>query len=267
MSFLDELRQAADEKHRREVAEQEDHVRREAYYRDIMRPKLEFIYSFLAELAEHLNYVGREITADYQLEGYGELEGLRQGNYAVSADSRRDMKNVALSFECRGEGMVRLPMVGKHAIRRYNEYLLNNHLTFDNQIDRGGSRLEMTSTFLIENRVPVDFIFLGDVDHSRIQLTVRNFDRLGARVLSLAPESVDEAMMDRLARYVVRDDDSFLQLDITEDQRRKIREQVEAEQRQRELESRMAEMADRVESEPQNLRSSLSKWLERFRRR
>lgn len=102
--------------------------------------------------------------------------------------------------------------------------------------------------FSVDNEVPVVFAFTANIEKSCIDLMVSNFDRIGVIRVQLKPEQVDEELLDRLGRYIIRQRSDFLELDITEEEREKIRQQVRESQLLRDCELHAAEARERAEA-------------------
>jgi hypothetical protein len=262
MGFLDDLKKRADDQKAKDHAEEKRRQELERIYREEILPKMQLIYGSLFEMAEHLNYVKFDVSASYALETYGALEGMKQSAYSVSTDSRDNMTSIVLAFWCTGDGRIEIPVIGKRDIDRYSEYLRIHRLAYKTRMRRDTAQREMGADFIVENKIPVEFEFKVDIETSTIVLRIFNFERLGARTIRIRPQEVDRAFVDRLAEYVVRERDDFVQIEMDEDKRRQIREQLEREKQFREQELAMAEQLEAQQREPGD-RGFLNRLMER----
>lgn len=230
MSILDELKKQADVIKSEQTAEKLLQAEHEAFYRSDILPKLEYIYSWLFELTEHLNLIKPDIKAHYSIEHYGELPVLQQEGYRISVDSRLDMKKLALTFECVADGKITQGVEGKRNIEQYVEYLQATRLPFIRRDQMLNASEAMESEFDIELRVPVTFGFIANIESGCIDMSIRNFDHLEVRQIPLKPGDVTEDFMDNIGRYLIREREDFYKLDISEDEREQIRIRLRAEQ-------------------------------------
>lgn len=253
MSILDELKKQADAIKTEQTAEKRLQAEREAFYRSDILPKLEYIYSWLFELTEHLNLIKPVINAYYSIEQYGALPALQQEAYRISVDSRRDMKKIALTFECVAKGKVTQGIEGKRNIEQYVEYLRRTRLPVERRDQRDTTSEVMKTEFDIGLCVPVTFGFIANIESGCIDMSIRNFDHLGLRRIPVRPGDVTEDFMDNIGRYLMRERDDFYKLDISEDERERIRARLHAEQVQRARELRELEVKERAEQAQQDL--------------
>lgn len=247
MSILDELKKQADAIKADQSAAEQAQAEREAFYRSDILPKLEYIYSWLFELTEHLNLIKPDIKALYSLEQVGELPVLKQASYRIAVDSRRDMKKLVLGFECATEGKLTQVIEGKRNIEQYVEYLRGTKIQF-NRRDQVANAAELKGAeFEIELRVPVTFSFIANIEAGFIDMRIRNFDHLGLRQIPVKPGDITEAFMDNIGRYLMREREDFYKLDISDDERERIRLRLREELAQRDRELHELEAKARAE--------------------
>lgn len=229
MGYLEDLKQEAQtrkaEQQRRETGEQ-------AQQASIveLQPKLRQIYGYLKDLTEQLNVVKPDLRVNYQVEGLGQLQGLAQGDYAVSADNPNDLKSVTLSFSCgRGDDNRRtIQTADRDAFLRQREYLWQHNLQFDYKVSATGQ-----TTFLLKPQITVRIEFVPDPAAHKIRCTVRNLDRLGKDSYLIEPEAINSAGLDAIAAVVLRKSSSLETLTgakLSEQDRARIREALQKEQ-------------------------------------
>lgn len=244
MGYLDELKKQAEDRRALEEAEARRRAERERIYRAEILPRLESAFTYLSQLVEHLNYVRPDVRPEYVIPGYGPLEGLVQGDYGIKSDSRRNMKQIVVHYVCRGEGVVKFEVRDRQAVQQMVDDLRGAGLPFNHREVLNNAYGVTAALFEVEPAVPVTVALEADVDNSRVVLTLRNLDGFGVRRLNLAPQQLDEALLDRVARAVVREDMGLLREDLPEETRRMLQQKIREEQARREAELRAAEEAE-----------------------
>ena len=219
MGYLDELKKQADEQRAGEQAAQTLQEKREAFYRGEILPRMEATYTYLSQLAEHLNYVKPDTSPCYKLRGFGDLGKLRQSEYEIQVDSRDNMKVLVLQCYCEGEDKVEFTVNGQKAINRYVEYLGSTGLKFDYKVTKDDKFVALDARFTVTPRFPLTLKMQADVENSRINLELKNFEDFVVRSFQLRAEQVNDEFRDHMARYIVREDDNFMRLDVPEDTR------------------------------------------------
>ncbi|MFO7602405.1 MAG: hypothetical protein R6X06_01170 [Gammaproteobacteria bacterium] len=230
MGLLDELRQQADSIRDSEENQKARAAQLEAWSRAQVRPKLTQIYTYLNELISHLEVVQPDTPVAYPLKGYGTLENLVQANYKLTTDSREDMRRVTLAFSCEAKGTVSFNVEGKPQVERLRELLMVCKLAFTSREYRDDRHNLVSAQFNVEAKVPVLFNFELAENKTTINLTIRNFEGLGTHVYRLQPEMIDEQLLDQMGLYILRADNHFLRLDMSEEERDRLRQRLSGEQ-------------------------------------
>jgi hypothetical protein len=102
--------------------------------------------------------------------------------------------------------------------------------------------------------VNISIQFIGNQDSSYIQLLLGNFEGPGVIKRNIEAKNINKDFLDKLGRYVLREDNKLFALDISERDKQAIREMVEKERAKRELE--IAEMDRLAEEEKEKEKSS-----------
>lgn len=247
MGVLDDLRKQADGVKEQQLAEQQRREALDEAYRERILPRLEAAYTYLSELVQHLNVVRPDVRAGYELAGFGRLDGLRQGDYAVRADSRQNMREVALELLCRGDGPVEFEVRGKDNIERQVEQLRATGLAWTERQTRDDSHDLTHCRFIVQTAVPASFTFRADIEASAIDLLLRNFEHFGTRRIQLLPDQVSEQFLDGLGLFLLREDSAFFTQDISSQAREELQARISNEHAEREQELRLAEQRQRAE--------------------
>lgn len=226
MSLLDELKKQAQAKQTKEQVDKQRQAEMEARSRDEVLPKLVQIYSYLNELIKQIEILQPDVQVSYNLKGFGNLAGLRQEGYELRADSRENMTNLTLGFYCLGDGEIRFQLETRQQVEQQKEYFKQHDLAYSSR-DYRDERHEIThAQFIFEPRIRVSLDFQLAKDLATIMLTVRNYDGLGINRYQLDPANIDGQFLDELGKYILRHNNNFLKLDISEDFRENLRQRL-----------------------------------------
>jgi len=256
MGVLDDLRKQSAEQRGREDADLLREQERQEFYQQEIRPRLEQAYTYLNELADHLNYVKPDLTHTYVLPGGVKLESLKQDEYGIEADSRDNMKKVTFKFYCHNDGEVLFRVEGKKTVDKLNEFMHQCRMRYKTSQIKDEKQNVIEAEIIVENVVPIIFQLVADIENGNIILWIRNFEKLGIRKIMLLPRQVNEGMLDDLGKYIVRDVDRFMQLDIDEASKKQLQEKLKQDKIRRDLELKVVDQM-RQEEEQKEQESKL----------
>ena len=266
MGLLDDLKKQADAKKATEQRVALTQQELEQYYQDEIHPHMLDIYKYFNEMIEHLNYLEHPTIAKYPLlPGFEKVE-LNQQMYKLVIDSIQTTKNILLNFECHFPSALEVEVGGKERIEDYTETLNNYKIKFGRR-DRKDEDFKLVhASFKVEGPVFASVNFVGDVENSCVNLLLRNVEKPGLVKYVLRKEQLNEEFMDRLAKYLIRESDDFLKLDIDESAKEQIRKNLEAANKQREQEFIEAEKRLLEEQEAEkNKRTRLDTFLDKLK--
>ncbi len=226
MGLLDELKQQAEQKRDIVARAEADQEARYDVFRESIQPKMVQLFSYLSEIVEQLNFVDSSIRVSYPIKTYAALSELQQKDYKIRADSMEGMKKIDFSFECIGEGRVEFDVENKLYIDRLEEYLNSVRLTYVCNKYKDSRHNVTSARFRVDNHVPVSFQFVADIDAGTIRVEIRNYHNLHIDRFTVDPQSIDEAFLDQLGKFIVRQDSSVFQLEISDEERNQIRQRL-----------------------------------------
>jgi hypothetical protein len=258
MSLLDDLRREAEENLAADTAGQEA-ARKEAEYRERLRPAMLKILRYLAELTDQLKVLDLDVRQDYDLPGIGLVKGLRQGDYVVNADSTENTKTTRLRFSCADEQEHEYAIKPKSTADETRAFLDAQVMRYAEWPIRDPVQGIIGLNFQLAVKVDVNFIFKADLDQCAIALIISNFSNFKVERSVIQPERIDDAWLDNLGNYLVRRRKNLYELEISDDDKAVIRQQLEAAQRQREAELQAAIQREHEEAEEARRKSLLGK--------
>ena len=264
MGLLDDLKKQAEAKkitEQQAVLSQQD---LENHYQETIHPGMMNIYNYLNEMISHLNYLEHPTIAAYPLSPNNEKIELTQGEYKVVIDSTKTTKNITLNFECRFPEMFSVDVDGIDSIENYDEVLKSYKVKFERRDEKDSDFKLIRSHFVIKGPVFCMVNFEGDTEKLCVNIFMRNVEKPGMSKFVLRAEHLNDELMDRLAKYLIRESEDFLKLDIDENAKEEIRKKVQEAQRQHEQElleadRRLKEEEEAEKNKPSRFDSLLNK--------
>lgn len=252
MGFLDDLRNQANKKKQDEHAEAKRWEQLTQDYRENIHPKMANLYSHLNELIEHLKVVNPEIKTDYILTASGDMATLKQQEHKIVTDSAEEMKEILFKCVCAGDKKIKYEVENKKNIDKHIEYLQRYNLKFDSRLQRNDSHEVTHAKITVEPAINMFVLIKGDIESGQITIKFSNVEALGTREHTFRPEQVDDEFVDNVIKYIMRNTDHFLQLEMSDNAKRKIQQRIKLEKLQRERELREAERRYEEEQKKSN---------------
>lgn len=254
MGLLDDLKNQAENLKAKEQQEAGSTGDKTQFYKKEIHPRMMGVYRFLAEMVKNLNFIKPETIAHYPILPAGEKQPFRQGDYKVTIDSDQQIKEIKLVFKAELDKPVRLQVKGEDNIKKQSEILAAYKILCKRKDFSDKNYRLSHSDFIIQGPVNITVQFIGDVESSYIQLLLSNFEGPGVVKRNLEVKNINQEFLDKLGRYILREDNKLFALDISEKDKQAIREMVEKERAKREQE--IAEMEHLAEKDKEKEKSS-----------
>jgi hypothetical protein len=129
MGVLDQLRKEADQKKLSEQETVDQQALRAKLYKTQVLPKMQQIFKYLQELAEHLNYLEVPVQVENYSDRFPRLGTLMQKDYKINTDGYggfsdfNKLVQINLTFYCIGKGELEYNVQTKSAIEQENAFL------------------------------------------------------------------------------------------------------------------------------------------------
>ena len=263
MGILDDLKNQSDIQKAGEADEKQRQVELLKFYQENLHPKMLQLYKFLNELTEHLNYIKTETKVSYPVQSDGSMLEFEQSDYKVTIDSATEVKEINLRFSCVLKEPLIVELENSERILRYTDLLHSYRIEFE-RTDNKDSRYELISAkFKVVGPIPVNVILHGDVANSSIHLILNNFEKSGLSKHTYKERHITEEFIDGLGRFILRQNPQFLKLDIEDEHKEKIRQNIQADLKQRQQE---VEEADRLLKLEEEKKSEKKSWKNIFKK-
>lgn len=237
MGLLDDLKNQVEE----EKAVEEEQANRKAageeFYEQELQPRLMKAYDFFNQLIKHLAALKTEIRFDYQLLPGGGTVSLLQGGYKVLIDSSKAPRKIDFMLECAFDQPVEFDIEGGMAVQNHIDLLDRYGLRYQKEEKKGPGGQVISAKIVLGGALPLKASIEADTDACDIKLTIRNFSQPGYIKYPIKVEQFTDAFLDRLGGFIIRKEANlFGSQEISEETKRKLREQILAEQNMREQE-------------------------------
>ena len=263
MGILDDLKNQSDIQKAGEASEAQRQADLLKFYQENLHPKMLQIYTFLNEFVEHLNYIKEETEVSYPIQPDGSKQAFIQRDYKVTIDSSKEVKEINLRFYCELAEPLIIELENAERIQRFVDVLHSYRINFD-QTDNKDSAYELISSKIkINGPIPINVILQGDIETSSIHLILNNFEKGGFSKHTYKDRHITEEFIDGLGKFILRQNPTFLKLDIADEHKEQIREKI-----QEDLKLRQQEMeeADRLLELEKNKEKEKKSWKNVFKK-
>ncbi|MBI1423037.1 MAG: hypothetical protein GC149_06190 [Gammaproteobacteria bacterium] len=255
MGLLDDLKQQA-QKQQGATGGETQPGGTEEFYRDHVKSRMVATFNFFNDLINQLNSMNLETRADYPFRPDGKSVTLLQQGYKVFSDEIPNPRQITLA--CFG-GLVN-PVVyevqGRSAVLAQSELLDRYNFKYEKREQKDARQMVTGAKFRLVGPLQLKISLQYDESRQVIKLLVSNFSGAGTSQYHLRPEQLDEAFRDLLGRYLLRKVDSLFREEISEEDRKKIRDRMIVEARIREQELLEAEARRNAEKAAEKERTA-----------
>lgn len=230
MSFLDRLKREADQQRLQAEQLAAEREARETRYKNQIEPKLKALTSYLEGLAATLLEVKPPIVVRMAIQGYGELCAVPYWDYKIEHERRHRSYTIAMTWSMKVDGE-RAPVVRAEGVTRVKT-LINAF----RQYHLGGIKEEKRTpqgelscaTFHARGFIKARMEATISADDPVLRLLFDNVSWLGASRRQVPWEQIDDNLFDRIARFLVREDDSLFTEELPDALRQKLRQEPES---------------------------------------
>ena len=202
-SLLDQLRQQAEATVHRQHTEDENLAKKQASLDIALRQ----VFSYLHELVQQLNVLKPAIPRRYHVAGSLELAGMvwQQGfaDYRSRPESAgAQLESVSFNYQLRGgEGLVieRDGMVADN----FRKFLFERNLNVVMEEFRNDRHYVEKARFTIAPEIKVNIRWEADARSGKLLVHTRNLERLGSATYQLAPETLNQSLLDEFGRLIL----------------------------------------------------------------
>lgn len=263
MGILDDLKNQSEVQKAAEEREKQRQADLLKYYQEHIHPKMLQLYTYLNEFIEHLNYIKKITKVSYPIGLNGSLIEFEQSEYKITIDSTKAIKDMNLRFSCKLTEPLIFDLENSERILNYTE-LLNSYRIEFNRTDNKDKNYELISSkFKIIGPIAVNIILQADIETSSINMLLSNFEKPGGIKHVFKERHITEEFIDGFGKYILRQNPTFLKLDIGDEEKEKIRLKIQADMKRRQEELEEAERLLKLEEEQEAEKKS---WKNLFKK-
>jgi len=226
MGLLDDLKSEAEKLQDEQSSDEINRERLETIYREEINPKMQMISNYFSEFFDQLAILKPKTEVAYTIPGYKEIKGLIQKDYAISADSLERIKKLRLRFIAEQLNESEFSVTPKSKAAETRHFFEQQNIAFSEWPVRDAQQEVIGLNFQLKLKVEVLFMFQADIDNSVIQLSIVNFETFGVTQKSYRPEVINEAWLEDIGRYILRKSKTLHSLEISDEVKQKLREQL-----------------------------------------
>jgi len=200
-------------------------------YKNEILPKIQMIFNYFKEIIEHLQYLKNPIVVREYSKTYPQFGELQQQDYKLSSDDYGgqtkfdEMKQVNIKFFCMGEDSFEFEAKSQHEIDQHVSIFTSKKIPFE--WSRNYNNANQTSaTFVVSRKIPVRIAFGVDYEQSIINLQISNHLNFDVIKRSYKAPEITEELLDQLANFLLRKNNDFIAIEISEEERRQIRQKL-----------------------------------------
>ncbi|GMU44260.1 MAG: hypothetical protein IT479_15155 [Xanthomonadales bacterium] len=225
MSFLDRLKREADQQRQQAEQTAREREQRELLYRSQIEPRAKALLHYLEGLVATLIEVRPPILVKMAIQGYGELCATPFWDYKLDHERRHRGFQISMTWsmkvdpertpEVRAEGVTRV----KALTSIFRQY----HLGGIKEEKRTPQHEVSRALFHARGYIKARFSAQISADDPVLRLVFDNASWLGSSRRQVAWEQIDDTLFDRLARFIVREDDSLFTEELPNELRQRLR--------------------------------------------
>jgi hypothetical protein len=192
-------------------------------------------YNYFTEIIENLQIIGPEIYPSYPI-GPPEKKQvtLKQIDYKFNFDNGKNPRQIDILCHCVLEQPLEFHVPTKDEAIRYTTTLESYNFPFHckNLLDKSHS--VRGALFRLEGPMKAHIRIIARPEDKRIHINLRNIEDQPIKSYKLSPDLVDDALLERLARMLIREELQLVEVKVCDKVRDELRRRIEVEKRQKE---------------------------------
>ncbi|MCP5476646.1 MAG: hypothetical protein H7A19_17595 [Rhodanobacteraceae bacterium] len=224
MSFLDRLKREADQQRAQAEAVAREKEERDSRYLGQIEPRMKALTTYLEGLAETLREVKPPILVPLTMQGYGDLAGVPVWDYKVEHERRYRAFILSMGWTLRIDPE-RTPEVraeGAGRIQTLTSLFRQHHLGGIKEIQRTPKGEASIAMFHARGHLKARMQAQITAEDPVLRMSFENVNWLGSSRRQVAWNEIDDGLFDRIARFIVREDDSLFTEELPEALRQKL---------------------------------------------
>lgn len=204
MSLLKSLEAEAERLRVQKAAEIAELGDRQQHYEKVLLPALRALHNYLERVCHGLTEVGTEQLLEHSVTGYGVLTARVEHRYKVQLDERVRAAELTVQAEAEilGARCAEVTIEGANRIRGLMDLFQQAGVTALRNGQRDNRGQWVQASFKPRGKLPLKLTLLSEPTSSDLRLTLAGFESLAIIQKVIPIEALDEAMFERIGRYV-----------------------------------------------------------------
>lgn len=229
MSLLSQIESEVQRIQEQSEAAQAEREAQAVYFEAELKPAMLRAREYFSKLVEGLNIVKPEVAPTYQLNPDNEEEiEFSQSGYEFDYDSLQEPRQLVLRSSCTLDQPLQFFVATKEGAEKYATLLDEHGLSYHrrNHIDK---LYEVRSaTFTLEGPIQITIRLLADPARRCVYIDLRNIESQPVKRYKFAPEKLDDALLERIGRLLLRQESRLVSIDLDDSFRNELRLKLEA---------------------------------------
>lgn len=224
MSFLDRLKREADQQRAQAEAVARERDERDSRYIGQIEPRMKALITYLEGLVATLREVKPPIVVAMTIQGYGNLAGLPMWDYKVEHERRYRSFVLSMQWTLRVDPE-RSPDVraeGPGRIQSLTSLFRQHNLGGIKELQRSSKGDLSIAQFHARGHIKARMQAQISAEDPILRMSFENASWLGISRRQLPWDEIDDSLFDRIARFIVREDDSLFTEELPEALRQKL---------------------------------------------
>lgn len=229
MSLLEDLKKKAQEKSAQRTQDLSQTLQQHELNWHKLAPKLFIMMNYFKEIVETLNVVKPKEIQEFHITKNFTLKNLKKRNFRIRKDEEGSGRTFSFRYDLMGDKEHRAALSNRGAVEKMRNILMEEKIMFAEVPESKGRII-----FLIKPVVTTSFTYAADVEHSTINLTIKNYDGIMSQLIRYKPENVTDELLDETVKFILLQENRFMELSgysMSDDLRRKLQEKLQQERK------------------------------------
>ncbi|MEP5568583.1 MAG: hypothetical protein ABJN62_12155 [Halioglobus sp.] len=241
MSLIESLRNEVEIRESEHAAILAEREAQQTYYEDSLKPSMQEARSYFLEVVRNLKFLKTVTPVSLPMAPDGEsLVAMEQSGYEFFYDNANNPMRLDIVCECLVSGAQRFYLSTPDKVAQYTEFLDGLHFSYHRKTELDSKYEIRNATFELEGPLKVGVTIEASLADRCIYIYMRNVEGLAKKRYRFAPEKVDTALMERLARLILRQEETLVNVTLPNEVRNELSMQVMAERQEREKDLKIA---------------------------
>jgi len=232
MGLLDDLKTKVDTIKIEELKQNAEFEAQEEFYSIYLQPAMKGAYDYLSEIVKNLNIITPEIYPAYPLDP-SKKQGvtLSQGNYKLDFDNPETPHQIDIRCKCILEQPHDFHISGRDAVLKHTKLLESYNFPFHRKDLRDKRHKVSSAKFFLEGPMVAHIRIHAHSADRCIYIHLRNIEEKSVKLYKFSPEKVDDQLLERLARVLIREESTLVKVAVSDEFRTELRYMLELDKR------------------------------------